>query len=81
MSAEQGGPRDVRRRLTWRAMEALVGWLLVAMARLAARDLDLHELQHIGAQMEAGDTSRCGPDCRLRGIDWAQWASAEGGAS
>lgn len=66
---------DVRRRISWRVLERLTGWTLVQMARLAARDRDLHELQHIGAQMDAGDTTRCGPDCRLRKLDFSQWRS------
>jgi hypothetical protein len=57
---------DVRRLRRWRLLERLVGAGLFLMARLACREGDLHEANHLLAQLEAGDTTNCGPDCPLR---------------
>jgi hypothetical protein len=57
---------DTRRRRAFRALEWLSNWTFVQMARIAHREGDLHEAQHILVAMNAGDTTDCGPTCPLR---------------
>lgn len=52
--------RDARSSLRFRVYETLTGWMLVRMAKIAAKRLDLHELEHIAKQMEVGESVDCG---------------------
>jgi len=56
----------------WRFLTWLVGALLLHMAKLADRRSDVHELRHIGAQMDAGDTTDCKPG------ECPHWPAGEG---
>lgn len=49
-----------RSSLRFRIYEAIAGWALLRMAEIAAKRLDLHELEHIAKQMEVGESVDCG---------------------
>lgn len=49
------------RRLAFNTLADLVGWGLYWLARLARAMGDVHEIRHLAAQVDVGDSSGCTP--------------------